>query len=161
MKINSAQIIFRNFSIQCIHKALMNTKSVRVSGNWLEECNNVLNSYGCRNVEKSKNIFGIIDAKDCMDYFYWGRSCELIYETSNCGYNCSKMFFNNESFSSCTELQYCDNCISCQYLFGCIGLRHKQYCILNKQYTKEEYEKLVPKIIEHMNAQPYVSRISN
>jgi hypothetical protein len=26
----------------------------------------------------------------------------------------------------------------------------KQYCILNKQYTKEEYEELVPKIIEHM-----------
>ncbi|MFA4930955.1 MAG: hypothetical protein WC570_03780, partial [Patescibacteria group bacterium] len=34
--------------------------------------------------------------------------------------------------------------------FGCSGLRGKQYCILNKQYTKEEYEELVPKIIEHM-----------
>jgi hypothetical protein len=35
-------------------------------------------------------------------------------------------------------------------LFGCIGLRGKEYCILNKQYTKEEYEALVPKIIEKM-----------
>jgi len=25
-----------------------------------------------------------------------------------------------------------------------------KYCILNKQYSKEEYEELVPKIIEHM-----------
>jgi hypothetical protein len=24
-------------------------------------------------------------------------------------------------------------------------------CILNRQYTKEEYEELVPKIIKHMN----------
>jgi hypothetical protein len=29
---------------------------------------------------------------------------------------------------------------------------------LNKQYTKEEYEKLVPKIIEHMNNMPYVDK---
>ena len=35
-------------------------------------------------------------------------------------------------------------------LFRSASLTHKDYCILNKQYTKEEYEKLVPKIIEHM-----------
>lgn len=29
-------------------------------------------------------------------------------------------------------------------------MKRKKYCILNKQYTKEEYEALVPKIIEHM-----------
>jgi hypothetical protein len=31
-----------------------------------------------------------------------------------------------------------------------MGLRRKQYCVLNKQYSKEEYEKLIPKIITHM-----------
>jgi hypothetical protein len=31
-----------------------------------------------------------------------------------------------------------------------VGLHDKSYCILNKQYTKEEYEELVPKIIEKM-----------
>src|SRR3989344_3075374 len=35
-------------------------------------------------------------------------------------------------------------------LFGCVGLRNKKYCILNKQYTKEEYEELAPRIIAHM-----------
>jgi len=34
--------------------------------------------------------------------------------------------------------------------FWCVWLRNKQYCILNKQYSKEEYEKLVPKILSHM-----------
>jgi hypothetical protein len=38
------------------------------------------------------------------------------------------------------------------YCFGCVGLKHKQYCILNKQYTKEEYEILLPKIIAHMRS---------
>lgn len=42
--------------------------------------------------------------------------------------------------------------------FGCIGMRNKSYCILNKQYMKEEYEALLPKIIEHMNAMPYMDK---
>ncbi len=40
----------------------------------------------------------------------------------------------------------------CSDCFGCVGLRNKSYCILNKQYTKEEYEELVPQIIERMMA---------
>jgi len=40
-------------------------------------------------------------------------------------------------------------------LFGCIGLRNKSYCILNRQYTKEEYEELIPKIIKQMDKIPY------
>lgn len=35
-------------------------------------------------------------------------------------------------------------------MFGCVGLRNKKYCILNKQYTKEQYEILVPQIIDSM-----------
>jgi hypothetical protein len=37
-------------------------------------------------------------------------------------------------------------------------LRDNQYCILNKQYTKEEYEALLPKVIAHMNEMPYVDK---
>ncbi len=39
---------------------------------------------------------------------------------------------------------------ACKNCFGCVNMMRNEYCILNKQYTKEEYEKLVPKIIEHM-----------
>ncbi len=49
------------------------------------------------------------------------------------------------------RLLYCDHCFNCSDCFGCVGLRNKQYCVFNKQYTKEEYEALVPKIIEHMH----------
>lgn len=45
---------------------------------------------------------------------------------------------------------YSDSCFDVKDIFGCVGLRKKQYCILNKQYSKEEYEKLVPDIIENM-----------
>jgi len=47
---------------------------------------------------------------------------------------------------------YCNNCHYCTDCFGCVGLQRKQYCLFNKQYTKEEYEKEVAKVIEKMIA---------
>ena len=41
-------------------------------------------------------------------------------------------------------------CEDVEYCFGCVGLRKKKYCILNKQYTKEEYDKLKSEIISDM-----------
>jgi hypothetical protein len=45
---------------------------------------------------------------------------------------------------------YSDNCHASGNLFGCVSLRRENYCILNKKYTKEEYEKLRGRIVEHM-----------
>jgi predicted small metal-binding protein len=98
-------------------------------------------------------------AKDVMDYTYWGKSSELIYECSSIGYQCSQVYFSNECWEQLVRAQYCVNCHGSSDLFGCVGLRKKQYCILNKQYTKEEYEELVPKIIEHMNEMPYTDSL--
>ena len=50
------------------------------------------------------------------------------------------------------DVLYSDSCQSSEHLFGYVGLKKAGYCILNKQYTKEEYEALVPKIIEKMKA---------
>jgi hypothetical protein len=48
------------------------------------------------------------------------------------------------------DVYYSFACYHCSNCFWCIGLRNKQYCILNKQYEKADYETLVPKIIQHM-----------
>jgi len=146
---------FQKFTSHFIRPYMMSTHSSNVSGNWLDECKNVAVSYGCRNVEDGKNLFGIVEGKDCMDYFYWGRGCELIYETSNCGYNCSRMLFVDLSWEGSSYMQYCGTCLSCSNIFGCIGMRNREYCILNKQYSKEEYEKLMPQIVRHMDEMPY------
>ena len=45
---------------------------------------------------------------------------------------------------------YSDNCHSSGNLFGCVSLKRENYCILNKKYTKQEYEILRAKIVEHM-----------
>ena len=64
----------------------------------------------------------------------------------------------------CVDTSYSSDCLYCygcntnaSQLFGCVSVKKKSYCILNKQYTKEAYEELVPKIIEHMRKTPYQS----
>ncbi len=49
-----------------------------------------------------------------------------------------------------SNVLYSTECHHCSDCFGCVGLRRKQYCVFNVQYTKEQYEELVGRIIEHM-----------
>ena len=50
----------------------------------------------------------------------------------------------------CSYVYYCYFLESCHHCLGCIGLKNKSYCILNKQYSKEEWEVLADKIFASM-----------
>ncbi len=78
---------------------------------------------------------------------------ELVYEgLTIAGHN---ILFSQNSYSpGNTNILYCDLIISSSDCFGCVGIKNKKHCILNKQYTREEYEELVPRIIEHMRKTP-------
>jgi hypothetical protein len=116
---------------------------------------------------QSKNAHNCFDFKKCENIKYCKQVIEAkeVYDTNYCEFMelcCEYIGFwkiQHTKFSNtCGEsnnLFYSDFCSSSHNLFACVGLRNKQYCILNKQYTKEEYEALVPKIIKHMNDMPY------
>ncbi|MEK7071659.1 MAG: hypothetical protein AAB943_01830, partial [Patescibacteria group bacterium] len=59
------------------------------------------------------------------------------------------------------DIQYTQHCHNVKHALGCVGLRNTNYTIFNKQYTKEEYQKLLPKIIKHMNEMPYMDKMGN
>lgn len=164
LKLNSASGIsameqeFSDFRKKFPQRAIMSLKSNKVSGNWFLNCENVKNSFGCVNLKDCRYIYFAFNEQDCMDHFQWGDSSELIYESANCGINDSRIFFCSQCWSSAHDLTYCDSCPSSSYCFGCIGLKKGEYAIFNKKYSKEEYEKLVPRIIEHMNEMPYIDK---
>lgn len=54
------------------------------------------------------------------------------------------------------DCDYSDNCENSSNLFGSVALHKREYCILNKQYSKDDYFALRTKIIEHMNSMPFV-----
>ncbi len=96
--------------------------------------------------------------KDSYDYTAWGNNTELVYESSVCGIGLRDIKFCWQSFGEIRSLQFCVTCGNCSDCFGCVGIRNKQYCILNRQYSKSEYEKMVSRIIEHMNKTPYIDQ---
>jgi len=103
--------------------------------------------FGC--VEDEECDYGHIvwNSKNCVDNLYVFK-CEFCYKCIDY-INCNKLFHSNEC-QSCAESIGLFDCRGCTNCIECVGLRQKSYSILNKQYTKEEYEILVPKIIEHM-----------
>ncbi len=125
------------------------------------------------NLENAKNcrecfdIFG--GAEDCVHLWLAYSKAKDIYDSDRVGlgadicvdsstvYPGSRIFYSRFIFNS-QNIYYSYNNHNCSYLFGCVGMRNKQYCILNRQYAKEEYEELVPKIIQHMNDMPYVDK---
>ena len=152
---------FSEFIKKYPQKASVSLKSENVSGNWFLNCKNVSQSFECRNVKDGKYLFSIFDAQDCMDYYQWGNGSELIYESPNVGINSSRISFSTQCWSGAHDLYYCDSCPSSSYSFGCIGLKKGEYSILNKKYSKDEYEALVPKIIQHMKDMPYADERGN
>jgi len=120
-----------------------------VSGNHLYNSRNLENCYDLINSEDSKNCNTAGKMKDCHDCVHNGGGLEIGYETfASVGYN---LLFNRDSFSASSNLIYCSECNNVSDCFGCVGLHNKEkYCVLNKQYSKEEYEELIPKIIEYM-----------
>ena len=86
-----------------------------------------------------------------------GGGSELMYEAVSVGVQNARNMFGFVVWYS-HDVQYSVNCHGSNNLFGCVSLINKSYCIFNKQYTKEEYEKIVPKIIAHMDEMPYTDK---
>jgi hypothetical protein len=145
-------------------KYMEGLKSVNVTGDYIFSSKNVFQSYEISTAEDCKYCqFLILDGtKDSYDYTMWGMNPVRLYECMGAGNNSSDLKFIYESWSSSSNLQYCWNIFtSCHYLFGCVALKNKEYSVLNKQYSKEEYETLVPKIIQHMKDMPYIDEIGH
>ncbi|MDP3880713.1 MAG: hypothetical protein Q8Q32_00835, partial [bacterium] len=95
--------------------------------------------------------------KDCYDFTHFGENSELIYESCMLGWH-SRVRFSWFITIQGMEIDYSMGVIGSKNMFGCVGMQKKQYCILNKQYSKEEYEALRNQIIKQMNDLPYVDK---
>jgi len=150
---------FKDFSIKYPRRYAEIIKSTGVVGHNIHNAKNCQNCFDVyENMEEGKNLLiAGWELKDSRNSDHVGHKAELMYEFMGGGGGASKIFFSYFCFSS-HSLQYSFNCRASSNLFGCVSLKNKSYCILNKQYAKEEYETLVPKIIKHMNDMPYIDQ---
>lgn len=130
------------------HKYAQILKSENSTWDNIINSKNTHYSFNVSNCEDSSYLYDVLDATNCRDLNYSlykpEMSLELISTLSlKFSAFCSASHYSKNIF-------YCDQCNSSSDLFWCIWLKNKQYCILNKQYTKQEYFKLKEKIISYM-----------
>ncbi len=125
------------------------------TGEHIEHTNNVHDSYSVHESENLRFSQVIEKATDSYDVTRGGFSASLLYESVLAGYESQDIKFCFEGTLGNNNLEYCLKSHGSSNCFGCVGIQKKEYCILNKQYSKEEYFALREKIIKHMHDMPY------
>src|SRR3989344_9465491 len=131
---------------------------VNSTGDVMSYSKNCKNCFVTKDSENCRYADLIADVKDSYDISGGGEFSEG-YENITCD-NSSRNFFGVYSWKN-EDARYTEHCHSSRHLFGCVGLRKGRYSILNKEYTKEAYEKLVEKIIAQMSDAPYTDKAGN
>jgi len=137
-------------------------RSQNVTGNNIKDAKNCqfcFDTMGGLENGKYLAIAGL-NLKDSYDLYDAGTNSQLLYEGTDVGLDSSNVYFASLVWTG-LNVQYSKDSQNCSNIFGCIGLRNSKYCILNKQYSKDEYEELVPRIIEHMISVPYADKMGN
>lgn len=150
--VQSAKKRFDKLKLEFPQKFRHGVQNEEVVGDYLVQCKNAYNCFDSEELWDCRYVYqGFMPLKNCMDIQECGEG-ELLYECSVAGYDISRCCFCHHTLAQMNDMIYCSLCNHSKNCFGCIGVQRKQYCILNKQYTKEEYEELVPKIVEHMRS---------
>lgn len=147
-EIKKARSDFKNIiEKEAIHRDVIQENNQNAVGDLLFNCKNAKQCFSVYRSEDVAYSARTFEQKDSYDFEAGGKG-ELMYENMSNDFS-----FNSIGCTTCeymTDAHYCDICFHCENCLGCVGLRHKKFCILNKQYIEDEYEKLYPKIVEHM-----------
>ncbi|MBU0648195.1 hypothetical protein KJ855_03365 [Patescibacteria group bacterium] len=115
-----------------------------------DEVYNSRNCHDCFGIEGFDNcrycLEGIKSLQDSYYMYACGIDAQLQYNSIASGVNAGRAIGCNVVYPNGQDNYYSYLCISVQNVFGCVGLKKKQYCVLNKQYSREEYFELIEKI---------------
>lgn len=141
---------FEEFSLEFPRRQDNNLKSVDSVGDYLFECKNSKESFEQSNCEDCKFGFANKNAKNCYDIMGYGYNCEFLLDSCASGLssNCIGAYWAELS----RNIEYSYFVKNCNDCIGCDGLKNGSYCVLNKKYTKEEYQKIREKIVTELKA---------
>ncbi len=149
---------FTELMRRSIHKYANILKSVSSTGNNILNAKNAQYCFDVYNVEDLRYCHRVIDLKNSMDTNYTGLGSELIYEYNIGGKADYNVHFSVAALDGLRDSEYTDYCFSSSDLFGCIALRNKANCILNRQYPESEYNDLRDRILRQMDEVPYTDK---
>lgn len=140
--VNTLKEKFSELKKKAIYKENHNERAAGSFGDYLKD---VKNCYACFYMIGSENVaysIGGLKNRDSYDTV-GGVGTELSYDSYG-GESSYGIKFSIGDFSR--DLEYCDLCSNCHDCFGSVGLKNRSFCVLNKQYSEEEYWKLVDEL---------------
>ncbi len=144
---NKAEKEFNEFLLSQPLKYAILKNCVSCTGENITNSKNSKYNFHLRRSENSKFLENGDTQKDSYDLCVGG-------ELSECYEGLTPDHSNKSLFSiytwKCMNIEYSESCQSSNNCFGCVALKHGRYSIFNKEYSKEEYELLKEKIINHM-----------
>ena len=128
------------------------SKSENCTGDYITHSKNCHHCFHAQDAEECRYSCHVWrNSKYVMDCDTVGMDSELCYECINTAIKSYNDKFCNRCWTV-SDSCYCIDCDNSQNLFGCISLNHRKYCILNRQYSREEYERLRALLIAHMRS---------
>ncbi|MDP2629999.1 MAG: zinc-ribbon domain containing protein [Candidatus Uhrbacteria bacterium] len=137
---------------KAIHKYSDQLQCEEAVGNYLFNCKKAMQCFDARNLENCKYI--VVSpgpTKDSYDVNYCVFGAELFCEVLSNVDSAMNQQFCQYSWAS-SNIQYCSYVMNSDSCFGSAGMKKAKFCILNKQYTEDEYTRLRLRIIEDMKA---------
>ncbi len=141
---------FKKFRLQFPKRENHNLKTIDSIGDYLHETKNVKQSFEIRlGGEHSKYCFSAKGVKDSYGTTGYSVKSEMLLECVSTG-NSSRVI-GSYAIDQSTDIFYSFSCRpSNAHLIGCDSMKNAEYCILNKQYSKEEYEKIYEHIAKEL-----------
>jgi hypothetical protein len=140
---------FEEFRLRFAVRSSVQMNTENCTGNQISHSKNCFDCFNVDNSQDCRYCTDIHYSRDAYDvHIYEG---EIMYECLHAGPKGYAQFFSHFPWFS-KNVFYCSQLLSCNNVFGCSGLKNQEYCILNKKYAPDEYERMVGRIIEHMQA---------
>ncbi len=155
MKLSKLLDDFENLYKKGFYKFANIVNGKNATGDNIKNSTNITSGFDVYDSENVKYARRVVNSKDSQDVFGIGPQGELLYENVTTSIGTARTlgsFFIDSSH----DVTYSLFSSSSSNLFGCIGLRSSKYCILNKQYSEEEYKNTIAQIIKDMQVNPYV-----
>ncbi|MDP2630810.1 MAG: hypothetical protein Q8P56_05395 [Candidatus Uhrbacteria bacterium] len=115
------------------------------TGTFMTNCQSCIFCSNLTNSENCVNSFGNNTTEGCDTA---GENSQ--YGLMNVGFIESQNVAYTLVAEHCYAIQYSQYMIQSHDCFGCYGLHKVSFCILNKEYAPEEYNRLQERIAEHM-----------
>lgn len=148
-RVKEARAFFEKHRLKYPHKFMIGEMNENVSGNGILRSKNVTDCFDVSDAEDVKYCGWFHHVKNCMDCYAWGFPVENSYFNIECGDGGNHVLFSAITYNG-SDVVYSVHTRACTQIFGCVSMRHAKYCILNKQYTEEEYHRIAAKLAAHM-----------